>query len=552
MALNPKDLKERADKAFTRTRNWYGLWKDAYRLCLPQRDMINISSPGASKNNTVFDSSGQVGLKAFANRLQQALFPPFRDFVSLRPGPAVPLSDHDRVNQILQDASDKFHAAIHRSNFSTAINEGFLELGIGTMAMIFDQGTYSEPFMFAAVPVPMLGIENGPRDQVGGIFRKDKRRPETIEMTWRGSSIPDRLRSEKKDEEVDLIEATYLDYDKGTWCYDVILPELSVSIFDKPREYGARSPWIVTRWMKVANEAFGRGPVLDALPDIRTANKVVEFVLKNASIAIAGVWTGVDDGVLNPDTVVIAPGRVIPVAHNAGSARGPSLSPLQTGASFDVSQLVLGDLRESIKRTLFDSQLPPEAGPVRSPTEFLARLRQMQMDIGAPFGRLMRELVHPLVHRGLEILADFQMIEFPFEIDGTTVEAMVVSPIAQEQGLDKVETAVNWITLMMQMGGMEMAAINADMEKLGPWAAREMGVDAELVRDGDSRMQLMAMAAQMVAAAAQQQQQQQPPAGEGEGTPPAAPPANDMGDEDMDMDIGDGMPDFGEEIAAAG
>ena len=41
----------------------------------------------------------------------------------------------------------------------------------------------------------------------------------------------------------------------------------------------------IVRWLKAPGETYGRGPVAKALPDIRTANKVVELVLKNASIA---------------------------------------------------------------------------------------------------------------------------------------------------------------------------------------------------------------------------------------------------------------------------
>ena len=68
--------------------------------------------------------------------------------------------------------------------------------------------------------------------------------------------------------------------------------------------------------MKASNERYGRGPVLYALPDIKTLNKVVELTLKNASISIGGVFTAVDDGVLNPQTISIVPGAVIGVSSN--------------------------------------------------------------------------------------------------------------------------------------------------------------------------------------------------------------------------------------------
>ena len=41
----------------------------------------------------------------------------------------------------------------------------------------------------------------------------------------------------------------------------------------------AVSPFINFRWTKAPGEIYGRSPVMKALPDIKTANKVVELVL---------------------------------------------------------------------------------------------------------------------------------------------------------------------------------------------------------------------------------------------------------------------------------
>ena len=68
---------------------------------------------------------------------------------------------------------------------------------------------------------------------------------------------------------------------------------------------------------------YGRSPVAKALPDIHTANKVVELILTNASIAATGIWTAEDDGVLNPATIRLVPRAIIPKA--AGSS---GLTPL--------------------------------------------------------------------------------------------------------------------------------------------------------------------------------------------------------------------------------
>src|SRR5690606_41850341 len=50
-----------------------------------------------------------------------------------------------------------------------------------------------------------------------------------------------------------------------------------------------RSPFVNFRWLKAPGESYGRSPGMQALPDLKTANKVVELVLKDASIAVTGI-----------------------------------------------------------------------------------------------------------------------------------------------------------------------------------------------------------------------------------------------------------------------
>ena len=112
------------------------------------------------------------------------------------------------------------------------------------------------------------------------------------------------------------------------------------------------NPYIIFRWSVASGESYGRSPVLRALPDIKTANKVVELVLKNATIAVSGIWQADDDGVINLSNINLTPGAIIPKA--VGST---GLTPLKSGADFDVSQIILSDLRSRILHTLLADRL---------------------------------------------------------------------------------------------------------------------------------------------------------------------------------------------------
>jgi hypothetical protein len=218
---------------------------------------------------------------------------------------------------------------------------------------------------------------------------------------------------------------------------------------------------------------------MTALPDIKTANEVVKYVLKNAEKEIAGVYKAVDDGVLNPWTINIQPGAVIPVA-----AEG-SLSPLVSGGNFNVSELILADLRDSIKKALFHDQLGPVAGPTKSATEISIRQQELMSDIGSSFGRLQIEFINKLVKRSIDILTRNQKVA-PVKVGNQMVEIKVISPLAQQQDMDEV----NKIAQFVQFAGMvgeEALQIALNLEAIPEHIAKLLGIDPTLVRDADER-----------------------------------------------------------------
>ena len=67
------------------------------------------------------------------------------------------------------------------------------------------------------------------------------------------------------------------------------------------------NPFICFRWGTCAGEVYGRGPLFNALSDIKVTNKVMEMVLENAQMAISGIYQMEDDGVINIDTINLVP-----------------------------------------------------------------------------------------------------------------------------------------------------------------------------------------------------------------------------------------------------
>ncbi len=213
---------------------------------------------------------------------------------------------------------------------------------------------------------------------------------------------------------------------------------------------------------------------MKALPDIKTANKVVELVLKNASIAVTGIWQADDDGVLNPANIRLQPGTIIPKA--VGSA---GLTPLEAPGRFDVSNLVLDDLRARIRHSLLADRLGQVEAPTMTATEVLERSAEMSRVLGATYGRLQAELLTPLVARALAILRRRGEIP-PVVVDGRLVDIQYKSPLALVQAQADVRNAMLWIGQTAAMGPEAAAVVDAGAA--ARWMARALGVPPDLVR----------------------------------------------------------------------
>jgi hypothetical protein len=331
---------------------------------------------------------------------------------------------------------------------------------------------------------------------------------ESIARQWPDAEIPTELQrriDDKPTEDVELLEATIFDQKRGDYCYHVIDKISKVEIVYRRRK---SSPWVISRYMKVAGEIYGRGPLMTALPDIKTLNKTKELLLKNASLAVSGVYTAADDGVLNPNTVRIVPGAIIPVARNGGP-QGPALQALPRSGDFNVTQLVINDLVQNIKRILLDESLPPDNMSARSATEIVERMKELAQNLGSAFGRLINETMIPLVAKILEVMDEKGLIDMPLRVNGLEVKVTPVAPLAMAQNMEEVNAIMQYMQLMQGFGTDGQLAIKTDAAV--DFIGDKLGVPASVRNTAPERAVLMeelqAQQATMAMAQAQAMQQ---------------------------------------------
>ena len=518
--MTVEQILQRHKIAQARKDDFRSLYEDAMEFALPQRNLYGgeyeSKVGGKKKMSRVFDSTAINSTQRFANRLQSGIFPPQRKWCRLEPGSEIPMERRTQAQNLLDQYSDKMFAVLKQSNFDIAMGEFLLDLSVGTSVMLVQKGDAVNPINFIPVPQYLVAFEEGANGQVDNVYRKMRIKGESIHQQWKDAEIPPDLQKQimdKPTEEIDLIEATVYNYDRGDFGYYVIHEKSKTMLVYRKKK---TSPWVVSRYMKVAGEIYGRGPVLTALPDIKTLNKTKELLLKNASLAITGVYTAADDGVLNPATIKITPGAIIPVARNGGP-QGEALKPLPRAGDFNISQLVINDLVQSIKRTLLDESLPPDNMSARSATEVVERMKELAQNLGSAFGRLINETMIPLVTKILEVMDEDGMIVLPLRVNGLEVRVAPVSPLAMAQNMDEINNIMQFMQIAQGLGPEGQMAIKAGAAI--DYIADKLGVPAAVRASAEERAAMMQNMAQM----AQQAQQVQ----QGGGQP--ALPAPEMG-----------------------
>jgi hypothetical protein len=494
MAELDSALKKRAEAAEQKRQAFAALMRDIYAFAMPERDAWRAYGLGQDRQAPrVYDSTAVIAAGRFANRLQQALFPPQQRWAMLALPPEMARRDAGDVARDLEAATDLMFAQIHASNFDQVINEWALDLAAGVGTLLVENGRQATrrpgaPLLrFQAVPSGLVAFDEGPLGTVEGVFVRQSIPARLVGRTYPDGVLPRRiaeLAREDPERPVELLQATVYDPEEDRWR--MTIAERGEWEVIAERRYRT-SPWIVTRWSKSPGEAHGRGPLAAALPDIRVLNKLMELTLAAASLAVYGVWTVADDGVINPAAIRIQPGAVIPVRSNGGAA-GPSIAPLRAAADFAVARELMERLQVSIRQTMFDTPLPPEIQTGITATEIMERMRLFQQDTGA-FGRLQADAVQPLVVRVADILDEAGLLSgerfagLAELLRADEVRVRAVSPLAQAQDRADVQAVMGFLAGATSLGpiGQDIIARGVALDRVGPWLAERGGVPADLI-----------------------------------------------------------------------
>ena len=506
---NPtKKILARYKHAQSIKQQWTSVFEECYEYALPQRESFYSETIGRRRTDHIFDETAVVGIQEFASRLQSGIVPNYARWANFVAGTEVPKQEQKEVNLALDEVTEYVFEILQNSNFSQEVHETFLDIAVGTGVLLVEEGDAVQPIRFKAIPLPQVCLTSGHDDKVDAVYRKRSIKLKELTFAYKNPILSDKMAMDMEanpDKEIKIVESIYRDYSNtkeevNIFC--AIAEEYEHKVFDEQYKGQGSNPYIVYRWSKCSGETYGRGPLQFALPAIKTANLVVELILENAQMSISGMYQVEDDGVINVDNIALIPGTVIPKA--AGSA---GLQPIAQAGNFNVSDLVLRDMRTNIKKALYNDMLgnPNEKTPM-SATEVAERQADLSRQIGAAFGRLQAEMVNPVLARVIHLLKKQGRINIPV-VNGREVQIKSSSPLAQAQHQQDVATIDRFLALIQGRVGPELLNMMIKQDEVAKFIAKKLGIPEELIRTPEEMQAMMQQMQQMQ----QQQQQAGPP-----------------------------------------
>ncbi len=470
------------DQAYNDRQNWVDRWEECYTYALPGRLGFYNRSEATTTTDEIFDSTAVEATAEFASRMQAGMTPAFAMWYDFQAGTDVPENKRQEVNEQLQNVSKFVWETLNQSNMNQELHENYLDLAVGWAVLAMEEGDAVEPIRFTAIPQTQALLGIGPYGKPDSVYRHRELTLDQILTIWPKANVTEKMRNEAKDDKklfpiIESVQRNWKNKKAEHHEFVVATRDPDHKLLEGDFIGDGSSPMIAFRWSKASGETYGRGPLLNSMPDIKSVNAVVELGLENLAMAITGMWQADDDGIINPDTIELIAGTIIPRSPNS---RG--LEPLAPPGNFDAAQFVLKDMRHNIKKALFNETLGRPEGTPMSATEVHERMADLARTIGSSFGRLHTELITPLLKRAVHILQKQGKIELPI-INGRQVKIINTSPLAQAQHNEDVARVARWLQLLNGGFGPQMTNTVVKATEAAVYTGQKIGVPEKLIRD---------------------------------------------------------------------
>jgi len=508
---------ERFQEMQGRRASWEPAWQDLLDYVLPSRAPVNGSgTPGEQRTERQFDGAPTRFMRRLASWLMgQMTSPAERWFALVAKG-----IEDDQVDAWLDASADDLYAALHASNFYAEIAEAYADLiTLGTCGLFVDERPLTGPgfngLVFRTLAPGEYWLDENAQGEVDTVFRRLMLTPRQAALKFGKeklhSSVQDELKGEGAQSESLYLHAVHRRDD----------PQLGGKTRAGDRSSG-NSPWVsvyldhgnehvvasggfrdqrlfAPRWSKASGELYGRGPAMEALPDIKTLNTLVRYGLEGLILSVYPPW-------LFPDESLIGRLRLTPGAHNVYDPEtGGEIRALQGRGDFRVEVAKEQELRQAIAQAFLDDVLGAREQGAVTATEILDRRERRQHLTGPAVARIQSELLDPLVSTAWLMMFRAGAFGPPPAalMAAERIEVDYLSPLARAQKMARVRSMQDAFALLQPLAQASPGMLDHyDFDAIAREVPADVGVPRTWLRNPEQ-----VAAARQARAAAQQRRQ---------------------------------------------
>lgn len=413
-----KKLLGRLSELKTNRGSYESWWQDIRDLVRPDTsDFQQKRTPGDSRTEKIFDGTAPQSLEELASGLQSFLTPPTEPWFELHWHKMEEIANDLEALQWLQTVRDIIHDEYKRdtANLNPALQEVYLDLGAFGTSVLNQDDTGGGAMNFRAIPLADCYMDENYNGRIDTVFRELEMSMRQLIGQFGEDAIPERLRdrdTKMANQKYTVIHACYPRADRDVFGLGSNnMPFASVWILKGGnhsgtdatvlKESGYKSlPYHVPRWTKIAMETYGRGPAMKCLQDIKMLNRM-EFTNIKAANKLA------DPPLLLPHDGYMMPIKTAPGSLNYKEDRESTIEQLPGPTQLPVVLEITNQKREFIRQCFFADWLRMEKEKIEMTAFEVQDRRDEKLRFLAPMlGRIMVELLSPMIDRSYQIMAD--------------------------------------------------------------------------------------------------------------------------------------------------
>ena len=506
-----RQLKDNLSRLMEKRSNWESHWQEVADYMLPRKaEITKQRAAGDKRNISIFDATPIHALELLAASLHGMLTSSANRWFSLR-FKETELNDSDEAKEWLEDATQRMYDVIAKSNFQQEIFECYHDLiAFGTACLMIEEDD-EDTLNFSARHIKEIYIQENKKGYVDTIYRKFKMPAQAVLDKFGMENVSKEvLNSAKKNPFDDLtiihvvrprLEFDPKKKDKKNMPFQSIYYEESTGHIIMIGGF-KENPYVIPRYLKASTEIYGRSPGMNALPDVKVLNKMVENSLKAAAKQI-------DPPLLIPDDGMLAPIRMAPGIINyyrAGSR--DRIEPLNINANTSITLNSENQRREAILKMFHVDQLVITENRNMTATEVLQRQEEKMRILGPVLGRLQSELLSPMIIRIFNIMLRNNLFQMaPAILRSQELNIEYVSPIALAQKSSELQSIMRGLELFGSMAQAMPVMDYIDEDGLIKQLINILGLPAKMIKSDAEVQQIREERAQQQQMQMEMQQQ---------------------------------------------